>query len=149
MINCCWKQIPLELSMNTDSIKVKLKTVSFRRLGGGQAHVDTWEIGTWLCLCFSVLLGLALPHFSGLHALSTVVPHVHKGHLADAPWLCNPYVLAAVTVARDDLIHLKHTWFSMTSPHGTPWGEWEHFISQLSWYSCLATLKPFLYCSLF
>lgn len=45
-------------------------------------------------------------HFSGLHALSTVVSHVHKGHLADTPWLCDPYVLVAVTVAGDDLVHL-------------------------------------------
>ena len=61
---------------------------------------------------------LTLPHFSGLHTLSAVVPRVHKGHLADAPRLCDPYVLAAVTVARDDLIHLKHTRFSVTSLHG-------------------------------
>lgn len=52
---------------------------------------------------------LVLPHFAGLHTLSTVLSHVHKGHLADTPRLCNPYVLMAVTVARDDLIHLKHT----------------------------------------
>lgn len=50
-----------------------------------------------------------LPHFSGLHTLSTVLLHVHKGHLADTPWFCDPYVLVAVTVAWDDLIHLKHT----------------------------------------
>jgi len=45
-------------------------------------------------------------HFSGLHAFSTVIPHVDKGHFADAPRLWDPYVLAAVTVARDHLIHL-------------------------------------------
>lgn len=52
---------------------------------------------------------LVLPHFTGLHTLSTVLSHVHKGHLADTPWLCDPYVLVAVTVAWYDLIHLKHT----------------------------------------
>lgn len=51
----------------------------------------------------------ALPHFPGLHAFSAVISHVDKGHFADAPWLWDPYVLAAVTVARDHLIHLKHT----------------------------------------
>lgn len=57
----------------------------------------------------SLPFSLVLPHFAGLHTLSTVLSHVHKGHLADTPRLCNPYVLIAVTVARDDLIHLKHT----------------------------------------
>lgn len=66
-------------------------------------------------LCFSVRVDLASPHFSGLHALSAVVRHVHKGHLAHAPWLRDPSVLVAVTLARDNLIYLKHTQFSVIS----------------------------------
>lgn len=58
---------------------------------------------------------MASPHFSGLHAPSAVVWHVHKGHLAHAPWLCDPEVLVAVTLAGDNLIHLKHTQFSVIS----------------------------------
>lgn len=56
----------------------------------------------------SVESGGALPHFSGLHAFSTVIPHIHEGHLANTPWLCDPYVLVAVTMAWNDFIHLKH-----------------------------------------
>lgn len=92
------------------------------------AHENSGGGGAFASPC------LTLPHFSGLHTLSAVVPRVHKGHLADAPRLCDPYVLAAVTVARDDLIHLKHTWFSVTSLHGAWEGERGHLTFQWSWY---------------
>lgn len=79
---------------------------------GVNAHVGTYETGRWCVFCFPMKTDLASPHFSGLHALSAVIWHVHKGHLADAPGLCDPQVLVAVTLAWDNLIHLKHTEFS-------------------------------------
>lgn len=84
-----------------------------------------WPTWGWEVVVCSVSAqwGSLLPHFSGLHTLSTVISHVDKGHFADAPWLCDPYVLVAVAVARDNLIHLKHTQFSGISPQGTRW-EW-------------------------
>lgn len=85
-----------------------------------RAHAGACEV-VWegVAHFVSVQLGSALPHFPGLHALSTVISHVDKGHFADAPRLCDPNVLVAVTVARDHLIHLKHTQFSGVSPQDT------------------------------
>lgn len=50
-----------------------------------------------------------------MHALAAVVRHVHKGHLADTPRLRDPAVLVAVTLARDNLVHLQHAQFSVIS----------------------------------
>lgn len=89
---------------------------------------------------------LVLPHFAGLHTLSTVLSHVHKGHLADTPRLCNPYVLMAVTVARDDLIHLKHTSGISGSGRRVEVGGWKAPVSP----QCLFHQPSFIpppYCS--
>lgn len=129
--NCCWKQILSELSMNTRLPKSTEENFTQETWGEGKfrlAHENSGGGGAFAPPC------LTSPHFSGLHTLSAVVPRVHKGHLADAPRLCDPYVLAAVTVARDDLIHLKHTWFSVTSLPGAGEGERGRLTVQYSRY---------------
>lgn len=131
------------ISRYPDSLKPKKQKFSVQRRG--MPCVVACEVGCDYHLS-PLPFCLVLPHFAGLHTLSTVLSHVHKGHLADTPRLCNPYVLMAVTVARDDLIHLKHTSGISGSGRRVEVGGWKAPVSP----QCLFHQPSFIpppYCS--
>lgn len=119
--NCCLKQIPLEFSIHSDSLEIKLKTVLFRRLGrsesgtreiGRRSHVPCPRNQAWPYLTFRVCT--PSPQLSRM--LTKVTLQMLHGSVTHTYWL--HWLWQGTT---------SYTWnthneFSGISPQGTWWG---------------------------